>query len=130
MYGKMLSMWWTQITKESQRRTEMRKSTQQSGVVVTQFPCYQWWARFSAFGRAFYWSFDDQCRRLPSLVTRKAFHVIGELLIEDREPMEILELYRSTLQQTFGWGQRRRFCNFAIVCLNRQKKTLTGTPMT
>ena len=69
----------------------------------------QWWARFLAFARAYNRTPEVQARRLPSLVTRKAFQVIGKLLIEGREPAEIVELYRSILQKSFGLSPEKAF---------------------
>ena len=66
-----------------------------------------------AFPRASKWTPEVHATRLLSLMTKKGFQVVGKLLIVGTKAPEIAELYRSTLQKTFGLSPEKAF---ALVC--------------
>ena len=72
----------------------------------------EWWQRFVALSQALGWSIEDQARRLPGMVTKRAFQVVSKLLVEHLAPNEKIEIIRLTLQKSFGLSPEKAFAAF------------------
>ena len=69
----------------------------------------EWLHKFEAIAKANGWSIGVQKDKLPGLTTGRAFSVLQKLLTQDLGPEDILDLYRSTLQKTFGLTAEKAF---------------------
>ena len=72
-------------------------------------PFAEWWQRFEVLARANEWSVEEQARKLPGLTTKRAFQVLSKLLTDNMTAIDKLNLYRSTLQKTFGLTPEKAF---------------------
>ena len=72
----------------------------------------EWWQRFVALSQALGWSIEDQARRLPGMVTKRAFLVMSKSLVEHLAPIEKIEIIRLTLQKSFGLSPENAFAAF------------------
>jgi hypothetical protein len=65
-----------------------------------------------------------QARRLPRMVTKKAFQVLSKLLIEGHSHGNIVELCRANLQKSFGLSPENAFLNACAKSFDRPDSSM------
>ena len=65
------------------------------------------------YAKAFGLNEDEQARKPPGLVTKRAFEVVSKLFLDVKRSVEKIDLIRSTLQKSFGVSAEKAF---ALLC--------------
>ena len=71
----------------------------------------EWWQRFSALAQAYDWTVEEQAKKQPGLVARRAFQIVSKLLVDHLLywPLKKSKLFDRLHKKSFGVSPEKAF---------------------